>query len=71
MINSLAETFQAMFSDNPGMTELLAISLLELAAIILGMVTFGISYANSIRNRRRARQSSRAASYHILMGDAA
>lgn len=55
MINSLAETFQAMFSDNPGMTELLAISLLELAAIILGMVTFGISYANSIRNRRRTR----------------
>jgi hypothetical protein len=55
MPTQLIETFAAMFSDNPGMTELLAISALELAAITLGMITFGITYANNARNRRRTR----------------
>lgn len=55
MTTNLVESFYAMFSDNPGMTELLAISVLELAALVLGMITFGITYANNVRNRRRTR----------------
>ena len=55
MTTSLVESFYAMFSDNPGMTELLAISVLELATIALGMITFAITYAHNIKNRRRTR----------------